>query len=218
MTRDCRLARPAKTFTYYAMPDHWVTGAPSNNAGNVMQWVKRTWFSNCPEKSRHLTIEKVPVGSNGVIFIPYLYGERAPIWRGDAKGSLLFLNASTRQNDILRACLEGIAFNLTEMTALIDQKKDSIGLISGGMSADAVFDQLITDVTGNTIYLPESVESAALGAAILCLKRLGVIEKSDEITKKITIKEKFYPDARRHAEYQQIFDRWKRIRDLLEMA
>ena len=126
--------------------------------------------------------------------------------------------ASTRRIDSLRPCLESRAFKRTGMTALINQKNDRIGLISGGMSADAVFDKLIADVTGNTIYLPESVESAALGAAILCLKRLGVIEKSDEITKKITIKEKFYPDARRHAEYQQIFDRWKRIRDLLEMA
>ncbi|WP_428690734.1 FGGY-family carbohydrate kinase, partial [Rhodococcus erythropolis] len=87
-----------RLFCYYVAPHHWIVGGPINNGGQVFRWVRDELFTTESQTARanqqdpydQLTAlaATVPVGAHGLLFHPYLSGERAPLWNADARGSL----------------------------------------------------------------------------------------------------------------------------------
>ncbi|HDR7589407.1 gluconokinase [Bacillus sp. TH22] len=177
-----------RTFCYALTEDLWVIGGPVNNGGMIFRWVRDQLCTLEVEHGKRLGKDpyevlteiaaKVNPGSDGLLFHPYLAGERAPLWNANARGSFFGLGLHHKKEHLIRAVLEGIIYNLyTVLLAL----KELIGepkkiQATGGFARSELWRQMMADIFHQDVYVPESFESSCLGAAILGLYSLGEVD------------------------------------------
>ncbi len=121
--------------------------------------------------------ESVPAGADGLVFLPYLAGERAPIWDPDARGIFANISASHGNESFIRAIMEGVAFSVRHC---LETAEEALGIsadtivISGGGSKIHVWNQIRADVAKKNVQLTENGETSALGAVILAGVGIGL--------------------------------------------
>ncbi len=151
---------------------------------------------------------RVPAGADGVLFLPYLMGERSPIWDPKANGAFLGLSLYHTRAHLYRAVLEGLSFALKHNidagrrgARSLDEKL----VVVGGAAQSDLWMQIIADVTGYPVYtIAENVE-AALGAALLAAAGTGLVTPEQVRRGWVTLVARTEPDAQRHALYQTRF-------------
>ena len=123
-------------------------------------------------------IQDSPVGAGGVLFLPYLMGERSPWYDLDARGAFLGLRMQTKYGDFYRAIMEGVAMNLNILLKVIKQKVDiSPIVVIGGGGKSHVWQQILADVFEQELSIPENVESGtSIGGAIIAGVGCGVFQ------------------------------------------
>jgi gluconokinase len=165
--------------------------------------------------------EAVPPGCEGLIFLPYLQGERAPVWDADAKGVFFGVRSIHDHRHFVRACLEGISYSLYQIGASLEETIGPIQDIfaSGGFTRSAGWLQLIADVFFKRVHLTGAADASATGAAILGFSALGLIDSPEAAKSLVGVIRTYEPDAARHAVYQrhyQIFTQlYGRLKDLM---
>ncbi len=133
-------------------PDKWSAFGCQLSSGGSLEWFKNTFFDNYddPFKVINEGVEASTVGSNGVIFLPYLSGERCPHANPDARGVFHGLSLSNTKGDITRSVMEGVTFGLKEIYDLIKAAKPDMQpkeiISSGGGSKSAAWRQIQADV------------------------------------------------------------------------
>jgi xylulokinase len=145
-------------------------------AGEIMSGSRPGELSEDVYSRINIEAESSPPGSNGVIFLPYLLGERSPRWNPSAKGAWLGLKLSNKRADIVRAVLEGVAFNLDIILSVLKTQIviDKLILIGGGAKS-SIWRQILADVFGLPIMVPKHIEEAtSMGAAIIGGVGVGV--------------------------------------------
>jgi gluconokinase len=207
----------AMTFNYLLKAGTFICGGAVNNGGAAVDWLLKSFLkldSVTEETYKHLfkAIDTVSPGSSGLVFLPYLYAERAPIW--DAKSSGAFINISFKhqQQHFLRAALEGICFALNDVLHAVEQPEKPIEeiVISGGFISSATWVQLLADITGKKLVLLQSDDASAIGAIYLAMEALGVDSReivSNEAADRVVIS----PNAEAHAVYSKIFPVYKKL-------
>lgn len=182
----------AMIFNYLLDDKTFIIGGPINNGGNVLKWMFKTFLQNShPSEEDYANIfsaiEKIPAGSNGLIFLPYIYGERAPIWDEKASGVFLGIQSFHTHAHFFRAALEGICFALKEIMEIIEISTSIIKQvnISGGFVHSPVWTQILSDITGKELCLVQAEDASSIGAALLGMKAKPIIKKYDEIKPEI---------------------------------
>lgn len=158
----------------HAIPDRWHVMGVTQGAGLSLRWFRDQFGvigRNDPGAYDKLIDEaaSVPAGSNGVIWAPYLMGERTPHLDPFAKAALVGLTASHTRAHVVRAVLEGVAFSLRDTFEIFREmhvQVDEIRL-GGGGARSGLWRQIQADVYGQTVMTPAIEEGAAYGAAIL---------------------------------------------------
>ncbi len=117
-----------------------------------------------------------PPGANGVLFLPYLTGERAPFVAPDATGSFLGLRATSTSGDMARAVLEGIAFSLRHCLDETGIAERAGFVVTGGGARSDLWRQILADVMGVSIHSPAEDELGLLGAARLGAHAIGALD------------------------------------------
>ncbi|UEX90763.1 gluconokinase [Staphylococcus ratti] len=172
-----------RTFCYILDDTHYVIGGPVNNGAITFQWLRDHVFQMPNHHDSMMTFDemmalaqKVNPGANGLLFHPYLSGERAPIWSSEVRGSFIGLTLAHHQGHMIRAVLEGVLFNLysvllvlVEMTGRRPHKIKA----TGGFSKSVLWRQLMADIFDCHVEIPKSYESSCLGAVALGFKALG---------------------------------------------
>jgi xylulokinase len=118
----------------------------------------------------------VPAGSDSLLFLPYLEGERAPVWDRDAAGAFVGLRTRHTQAHMSRAVLEGVGFSLRQIRDVIEAESGhtpSEVTVSGGAARIRLWNQIKADIWGRTVSIPSSSETGVLGAAILAAVAAG---------------------------------------------
>ncbi len=154
-------------------------------------------------------IAQSPPGSNGVIFQPYLLGERAPRWSSTAKASFLGIKMENTRSDILRSVIEGITLNLALIFNIL-KKHSQIDelLVIGGGAKSTVWAQIIADIFGIRVMTPKVLEEAtSMGAAVTGGVGVGLFRSFDIIDQMIQITTAFTPII----ENRQVYDRSLRL-------
>ncbi len=157
-------------------------------------------------------IEKSPVGANGVLFLPYMLGERSPRWNPDAKGSFIGLSLENKREDIFRAVLEGISMNLGMILDIYrnDLEIDAIRVIGGGAQGK-VWCQIMADIYGIDVQVPKYLEQAtSMGAAIIGGVGVGALSSFDDVDRFIEIQRTTSPIASNSEVYRKkkvVFDK-----------
>lgn len=178
-----------RTFCYALTEDYWVIGGAVNNGGVIFRWLRDELCRLEKEEARQLGIEayewltriaaNVPAGAAGLLFHPYLTGERAPLWDAHARGSFFGLRLHHHKEHMIRAVLEGVILNLyTVMIALEELIGEPVSIqATGGFARSELWRQMVADIFNVDVFVPESFESSCLGAAMLGLYSLGEIKE-----------------------------------------
>ncbi len=154
----------------HAIPGRWHVMGVTQAAGLSLRWF-RELVNDGRDPYDRLTSEAatVPAGSDGLLWAPYLMGERTPHLDPHARGALVGLTASHRRAHIVRAILEGVAFSLKDTLTIFGEMNVPMKSIrlGGGGARSPLWRQIQADVYGQEIEIVEAEEGAAYGAAIL---------------------------------------------------
>ena len=160
-------------------------------------------------------VSSVPAGSEGLIFLPYLYGERAPIWDTKSCGVYFNIKPCHTQEHFLRAGLEGICFALNDVLNNLETSSAALNLlhISGGFISSPVWVQILADITGKTLKIVQQEDASALGAVFLGMDALEIKRPlQDRHKDEAEIK----PDEANHLVYDKSFPVFKRLYETLK--
>jgi xylulokinase len=158
----------ARTHIYRAAaPEHWFAMAAMQNAGLALEWARTTLQATWDEL--YAEAFAVPPGADGLIFLPYLTGERTPYFDASAKGAWVGLHVTHSRGHLLRAALEGVAFAIRQgLEALLATGVAASEIrLSGGGSLDVRWRQLLSDVLEQPLLATPTTAGSALGAALL---------------------------------------------------
>ncbi|GEP18788.1 gluconokinase [Pediococcus argentinicus] len=217
MTTEPYLDPEGKLFCYYVAPHKWIVGGPVNNGGQVLQWAREELLDHLPFEEINKLVDNTPAGAHGLIFNSYMSGERAPLWNSNAQSSLVGLTFSHTKADIARAVMEGIVINLNEVLNLT-KKSLAVNEIhaTGGFTQSEVWCQILADVLGQSVTVPDSFESSCLAAAVIGWKALGKIESLDIIRKMVGTTKEFKPNAKNHEVYQKLIRLFEDVEQQME--
>ena len=156
--------------------------------------------------------ERTPPGANGLIFIPYMAGERTPLWSSTARGVFFGLSYATTRGDMLRAIMEGCAFAVYDNLKLAEAKGAAVAewLGSGGATASAVWCQIKADVTNKPFVVARQADGRegghTLGLFALTARAIGLCDDiGARVESLLPRRQIFAPSAERHALYEELF-------------
>jgi gluconokinase len=215
VTEEPKVDREGRTWCYYLAHGRWVAGAAINNGGIAFRWAAEKLLragSRAYERTYDWA-EQVPPGSGGLLFLPFLTGERAPYWNADARGVLFGLAIDHDHRHVARATLEGICFRMRSIAEALDQAAGPILEVraTGGYTRSPFWLQMAADVLGRTLVVPSVQEASALGAAELAMIGTGAIADLDATRRFVTTGPPIEPDVERGSIYGHCFDIWMRV-------
>ena len=217
-----------RTFCYALTENHWIVGGPVNNGGIILRWLRDEFASSEVETAKRLGIDPYDVltkiastvnaGSDGLLFHPYMTGERAPLWDANARGSFFGLSIHHQKQHMIRAVLEGIVFNLyTVLLAVEELTGEPVRIqASGGFARSDMWRQLMADVFDKPVIVPESFESSCLGAVVLGMYALGEIEDFSIVSEMIGETHTHRPDTATSEVYRELLPIYIRLSRLLK--
>ena len=156
-------------FNYVLTNDAFISGGASNNGGNVIKWLKD--FLKDDTLTETQIIENaftIDAGSDGLIILPYLYGERAPVWDAEAKMILHGMQSHHTREHFCRAMIEGVVMNLYCIAEKIISIRPGINKViaSGGFIQSPQWLQLVADIFNMPVHVMDNSDASALGAAL----------------------------------------------------
>lgn len=205
-----------RTFTYALDKDHWVVGGPVNNGGDVFRWARDNMFDSEKSTAELLGIDsydllteiasKIPAGADGLLFHPYLGGERAPIWDANARGSFFGLTHNHTRAHMVRAVLEGIIFNIYMVSLALEEVVGDLSAIqaTGGFARSPLWRQMAADIFEQPVTVPTAFESGALAATVMAQKALGLIDNLEVIGDMIGEANTYQPNPENYDAYREL--------------
>lgn len=165
-----------RTFCYRLDEQTFVAGGATNNGGNVLQWLGELFSPGKPVDGLLRAAETLEAGADGLMFLPYIYGERAPVWDPASRGVFQGLRASHTPAHFVRAAMEGVLYNLQWISELA-QTPQAVARIfaTGGFTANAAWLQMAADIFDCEVLTPDiPVDASVFGAVQLSRKALGL--------------------------------------------
>ena len=211
------------TLTYsHVVPGMWYTVSATNAAALCQRWFRDNFCelekkADNPFALMNELAEKSSAGANGVVFHPYLQGERSPYWDAKLRASFTGVSISSTKGDFIRALLEGVAYSLRDCFGTIEEMRlpvKRIFLIGGGARG-----RLWSEIVCNVFNLPVQVPTpgdASFGTALLAATGAGAFPDSKTAVQKcLHIDREIQPDAELAAFYRDGFKEYREIHDAL---
>ncbi len=202
----------------HVVPGLWLLQGGTVGGGAGLRWLAKELGSPELLRSRETgesqlkllddLASTVPAGSDGVIFLPYLSGERSPIWDVNAKGLFFGLTFSKTRAHFFRALMEGTAYALKHNLQTAENAAVRVDRLYavGGAANSSFWTQMKADVTGKKICVPDSDNAATLGAAILAGIGTGVYPDFDAAVKTtVKIRKEYIPNEQNNLLYEKFF-------------
>lgn len=209
---DARFANCA-----HVIPNRWVFIATMTNTGAALEWFKRNFYEAQAEKGASLydrifsEADAAPPGAGGLLFLPYLQGERSPVWDPFARGVFCGLKLTSSKRDMLRAVLEGVAYAIRQNMEIIE----GLGavrvreiLTMGGSAKSRVWNRIKASVLGKPVRPLEFGETSLLGAAMLAGIAAGVYKDAPDAvshTRTFAAGEPILPMREHRGAYDRLF-------------
>jgi xylulokinase len=197
-------------------PGRYLAGGSNNLSGGVIEWARQVLYAGEADPYRALGEEAgaTPPGAGGLLFLPYLLGERAPVWDTAARGVFFGLGRSHGRADMARAVIEGLGYavlDIADRLAGIGVGVDSVAA-SGGVARIPIVSQVKADMLGVPYVLNEELESTALGAAIVAGVNAGDWASiEDAIGATVRRSAEIDPDPARTAMYRDFFGLYREL-------
>jgi gluconokinase len=153
---------------------------------------------------------RVAPGSEGLIFLPYLLGERAPIWNEDARGVFFGIGTGHTRFHFLRAVMEGISFSLCQVGLALEETLGPIWQLyaSGGFIRSTEWLQMMADIFNKRVCVTHDADASAIGAAMLGFYAIRQVRRLEDLAALVSSQEVYEPDPARHRIYQESYQRF----------
>ena len=202
-----------RTFCYYAKENRYIVGGAGNNGAVVLQWLKEDILQT--DKDFNWLYEQaasISAGSDGLLLLPFIMGERAPVWNSAAKAVFFGINSQHTTAHFIRVAMEGVIYAVYSIGKVV-MEKHPVNTIyaSGGFAKSTLWLQILADVFNVKVCVSDASESTALGAVILGAEALQLPLKTGRTEAAI-----YEPDATSHAIYQEGFAKYERLYELLK--
>lgn len=197
-----------------------IIGGSNNLGGGLIEWVKQCYYSK--EEYPYEVMEKEAgesdIGARGIIFLPYLLGERAPLWNDNARGTFFGLERMHTRKDMTRAVFEATAFIDRTMLEAIGETSADVTTVrlSGGLARVNLISQIKADVMGKEVIVLSEFETTAVGAAMIVLNGQAGIGFPDLAKKFSKIRMTIHPDMDNHWRYDVVYRLFKETYESLE--
>jgi xylulokinase len=186
----------------------WYVGGPVSTTGKALDWWLESILGCEPgDYSALAGMTSTPLEGERLIFLPYLAGERAPIWNPKARGVFFGLSINHQHEHLTRAVLEAVAYTLCHLISYICDAGGEVSVITtcGGQARNEAWCQIKADITGCRVVLPEVTDTPILGAAIIAGVGLGLFDNYAVARKMIRTRAILEPQEEFHAQYQHMF-------------
>jgi gluconokinase len=195
-----------QVFCYALVPGRWVVGGALNNGGVVLQWTGAALAPDLGEEPERALLElaaRAPAGARGLLMLPYLFSERAPHWDALPRGAYVGLTHHHRREHLVRAALEGVCLQMALVLGSMREAGNEVREVraTGGFARSALWKQMLTDALGLPVGFAAETEGSALGAALLGMEALGIVESIDVAADLVEIREVLEPDPEASAVY-----------------
>ena len=200
-----------RIFNYILTDKLYVSGGATNNGVVVLKWYTENFLQRTFTSAKDLEwfveqAAKAPAGADGLIFLPYILGERAPVWDSAAKGVFFGVHAGHTQAHFMRAIIEGINYALFQVAESVQESVGAVQHIyaSGGFINSSLWLQWLTNLFGRPIMVINKEDASSIGAAILGLQATGIL-KMNESPGFFDLQQQYDPDQLQHAYYQKSY-------------
>ena len=195
-------------------PYHNISGIISTS-GKAISWAKElTGIESYSYEEMFAHIETITSGSGNLVFLPYLTGERAPIWDPTAKGVFSGLSLSTSKWHLLRAVVEGVCFAIRDVIETIEDVGQEVTILRsiGGGAHIGAMQQIKANVTQKEVAVPLQKESEMVGAMALAQKALGRFDSLQQAcTSLISFSHYYYPEEKMSSLYDGLFAQYHHL-------
>lgn len=220
------LRDPAKKCYVLGTPDGaWVMEGQANSAGSAFKWFKGEFCDVEELTAKHLRTEvydfmtdaakNSPPGANGCFFLPYLQGANTPNYESNARGNYVGMTIAHTRNDITRATMEGICYDIRDMLeAMVEGNVPNFTTVrlTGGISRSKFWCQMQADIYNRPCETVEVEEATALGCAMLAAVGVGIYKDYDAAAEKmVKVTGHYEPHPESAARYEDAFQTWKRV-------
>jgi xylulokinase len=199
----------------HAKPDSWYMMGVMLSAGMSFNWLKEKLFQDKLDYNNlNQKAANVEVGSEGLIFLPYLYGERTPHADANARGVFFGISGRHQQKHFVRAVMEGVTFGLKDSLRLIEKQNVDIKEIRaiGGGAKSEVWQQIMADILGYPINLLNVEEGPAYGAALIAGVGVGVFNSFETVADNIIkVKKTVQPNKENVKKYKKYYELYREL-------
>jgi len=195
---------------------YWNLSGIISTTGKAIEWARDFLGLETHDDFFALT-QTAGAGAGGLVFLPYLAGERAPVWNPSARGILSGLSLSTGRPEYARSVLEGICFAIRDVIDVMEESGAVVNelRVAGGASVNALLNQAKADITGKQILVPQHKEAELLGLAIIGAYALGKFTSFSEAAASLVRIEKAYqPNGNNTALYDDLFGEYRKLRNM----
>lgn len=214
VTTNVYTDKQMRTFCYLLKGGFYITGGASNNGAIVLQWLKENILQSTEttEDFFNLAAEVTP-GCNDLIFLPYILGERAPLWNSSARGVFFGLSITHSKAHLIRAAMEAVIYNLYSIGIILMERERVTSIFAnGGFASSPLWIQMLADMFNVTVFVNGIEESSAWGAAMIGMEAMKI---APELVKMPEGK-RYEPDAANHLVYLRCFQKFERVYALVK--
>lgn len=212
-----RVDAKMRTWCYNLVDDMWVSGGAINNGGMILRWMRDQVCHFGGDRMGALDVdaydlmtmkaEKIPAGADGLILLPFFTGERAPYWNSELRGMFFGLSLNHRRSHMIRAAMEGICYSMENVFAALREFGEIRDIrVSGSFTKSPLWLQILADVLGQPLVLPENSEGAAFGAAVLGFISTGHMHGITDTAELVRQRRLYEPDPAHRETYDRLID------------
>jgi len=204
-------------------PDKWLLENPGILSGGIYSWLLETFLEyerrlsenegRNPYELMNSKAEKVNIGCDGLICLPYFMGTVVPEWNPDAKGAFVGITPYHKKEHFIRAVIEGTGFAVRDTI----ERFSSIGIpgssliVAGGGSKGVIWRKIRADITGLITKSPVIKDVTAYGAALIALVGIGMYKTVEDVVKLIKYEASIAPDPMSHEQYLELYKLYREL-------
>ncbi len=219
-TDEC-ISHPDLILSDHVVSGKWLLQGGTVGGGGVLRWFEEQFGHEEREKARAQgkssfeilsdMADTVSAGSDGLVFLPYMAGERSPIWDADAKGVYFGVDYRKTKAHFVRSSMEGVALSLEHNLSVARDSGVTVKTLHamGGAANSRVWTQLKADITGKTIHVPYSDAATTLGAVILAGVGVGIYSSFESaVATTVKVTRTHTPNPEKHEMYKSVFNKY----------
>lgn len=198
--------------------------APTNGGGISMRWFRdnfgevETLISSntrlSPYKLFDMEAENIKPGSDGLIYLPYIAGERSPVWDSNAKGVFFGISPSHHKAHFIKAIMEGVAYATRHNVEILENEagiRFSSIRIGGGGASSRLWRDIIAHVLNKRVLKPKAIETETMGSAVIAGRAVGIFDSYEAMSARLQVESESGPEKEAAGIYTKYFELYKKL-------